>query len=115
MKLSKRLFDFLNELPVDFSMTRWRTTALRNKSKAVGGAPKSKHLTGNAVDLTTDTIEDMRTIASLALTEGIEGIEIDLSNNHLHLDNGPRIWRVIKKADGTEEPLEPYLILHSSL
>lgn len=105
-KLSRRLFDFLNSLEGEFSIHRWRSTVKQNDR--VGGAKKSRHLSGDAVDISADSIEELEVIARKAEAEGIGGIELDLTNAHLHLDDREIDWHVIKTAGGFS-PLAPYL------
>lgn len=106
MNLNNNLFDFLNTLPADFSVTRWRSTSLRNA--AVGGAPGSKHLSGDAVDLVCDSDEALLICARFAFQKNVPGIELDMTNKHLHLDMGPRLWRTIRTASG-DHPLTTIL------
>ena len=100
---------FVNQLLVDHpaSVTRWCSTVARNK--AVGGAPNSGHLSGKAVDLVFDSAAELRDAAKVAFALGFMGIEVDLTNNHLHLDALPRIWRVVHRGKGVESPLDAWL------
>ena len=98
MNLNLRIFEFCNVLRMPFSVQRWRSSPDHNK--AVGGAPKSKHITGDAADLTFDTVADLEAATEQAIEMGFEGVEMDVTNNHLHIDVGPRVWRVLKTSHG---------------
>lgn len=104
-----KLDKFITDHPA--SVTSWFRTVARNKSKAVGGAPESAHLLkyGNAIDLVFDTDLELRSAAAHAHHYGFSGIELDLSNKHLHLDTKPRFWRVVHHGKHNEEPLEDWL------
>jgi uncharacterized protein YcbK (DUF882 family) len=106
--ISQELVDVLNSMPTPFSVVSLTRTPGRNAK--VGGSPGSAHLSGKAADLVYDTRADLIAGAQQALDAGAPGIELDLSNLHLHVDVKPRIWRVVT-ADGgkTEEPLGPWL------
>lgn len=68
-------------------------TKVRND--AVGGAPKSAHLTGEAVDISTNgwTKEQRRKFMLLARKLGFNGIGV--SPTYIHIDVKPRMasWR----------------------
>lgn len=98
MNLNLRLFEFCNALAVPFNVERWRSTSAHNR--VIGGAPNSKHLTGDAIDLSFDSKDDLLSSALLACMLKFEGIELDLTNNHLHVDCGPRLWHVTKTYAG---------------
>lgn len=100
---------FVNQLLADHpaSVTRWCSTVAHNK--AVGGAPNSGHLSGKAVDLIFDSAQELRLAASAAFGLGFMGIEVDLTNNHVHLDVLPRVWRVVHHGKGVEGPLDAWL------
>jgi len=91
------------------SSTRWFSTAKRNKS--VGGAPESAHLLkyNNAIDLVFDSDLELIDAAANAHHFGFTGIELDLSNKHLHLDTKPRFWQVVHHSKDNEEPLDVWL------
>jgi hypothetical protein len=95
--LDQDFFDRLNKFLVDHpaSDTRWFTTERRNK--AIGGAKDSAHLFkyGNGIDLVFDSDEELYTAAANAHRYGFQGIELDMTNKHLHLDTKPRVWRVV--------------------
>lgn len=92
------------------SDTRWFSTPARNA--LVGGAKNSAHLldNGNAIDLVFDSDLELMAGAANAHTYGFTGIELDLSNKHLHLDTKPRLWRVVRHGKGQpDEPLEAWI------
>ena len=98
------------------SCDRMQSTILHNK--AVGGAPASGHLLDLsngvkccAADLQFDSIEDLKEAAKEALVLGFDGVELDLTNNHLHVDtkSRPHPWQVVHLGAGKELPLFPWL------
>lgn len=93
------------------STERVDSTEAHNASPAVGGAPHSWHLTGQAVDLVYDDSTLLEGAAKFAITLGFGGIELDLRNNHLHLDMRPleNLWHVVYLKDGTKLALADYL------
>jgi hypothetical protein len=97
-KLSQKLFDFLNTLDVEFSVHRWRSTVKQNAR--VGGAKKSRHLDGTAVDVSADSIEECEQIAREAIKAGFGGVELDLVVLHVHIDTRETPWHVRKIAGG---------------
>lgn len=97
---------FLDQYPG--SVTRLCSTVAHNK--AVGGAPNSGHLAPCvAADLVYDTAEQLQAAAKGAFQAGFMGIEVDLTNNHLHLDEKPRLWRVVHRGPGQDTPLDQWL------
>lgn len=82
-------------------------TAAHNRS--VGGAPNSAHVQGKAQDLIYDSADEFKRAAKEALSLGFMGIEVDVTNNHLHVDTMPRIWRVVHHGPGQETPLEDWI------
>ena len=99
----------VNDLLIDHpaSVTRWVSTPEHNA--AVGGAPNSGHLTGNAVDLVFDSWAELQAGAKRATELGFHGIEADVTNQHLHLDMLDRIWRVVHHGPNQESPLLDWL------
>lgn len=91
------------------SDTRWFSTPARNAM--VGGAKNSAHLleNGNAIDLVFDSDLELLDGAANAHHYGFTGIELDLTNKHLHLDTKPRLWRVVHHGVGQETPLDEWL------
>ena len=64
----------------NFSVTSWWRTERRNE--AVGGIPKSMHLTGDAIDLILDPGEDIEAFETDA---AMLGIYVYNEGDHLHL------------------------------
>lgn len=94
------------------SLTRLWSTPAHNQ--AVGGAKESGHVqdgthTCHAVDLVFDTAAELRAAAQTAVAMGFQGVEVDLTNMHLHLDAKPRIWRVVHRGPKQESPLTDWL------
>ena len=75
------------------TVTSWVRTPRRNT--IVGGAPNSWHLSGQAVDLIFDSVADLFKAAHKAVELGFGGVEVDLINNHLHLDARGKPWHVV--------------------
>lgn len=102
-----KLNRFLTDHPA--SITRMVTTDQRNHN--LGGAKDSAHLFkhGNAVDLIFDSDELLYLGAAAAKNYGFSGIELDLTNYHLHLDTKPRQWMVVHYAKNDERPLEDWI------
>lgn len=94
------------------SVTRWVTTPAHNR--AVGGVPNSGHLSGNAVDLVFDSVSELYAAAAFSLTLGFTGVELDTTNNHLHVDTLSRTWQVVHHGAGIEEPLAPWLVAEAA-
>jgi len=81
---------------------------------AVGGAPHSGHVVEPCVaaDLVFDSPAALIAAARCALALGFMGVELDLSNHHLHVDELPRTWRVVHWGHGQDTALEAYLAMH---
>jgi hypothetical protein len=108
-----KLNKFLTDHPA--SVTRLVTTEQRNQN--LGGAKDSAHLfkNGNAVDLIFDSDAALYAAATAAKAYGFSGIELDLTNYHLHLDTKPRHWMVVHYAKNDERPLEDWVKSHSEV
>ena len=94
------------------SLTRLWSTPTRNR--LVGGAKESGHVQDDthvchAVDLVFDTAADLRDAAQTAVSMGFQGVEVDLTNMHLHLDAKPRLWQVVHHGPNQETPLTDWL------
>lgn len=95
------------------SLVRWFSTDEHNR--LVKGAPNSAHLLkpgkANAVDLIYDSKEQLYKAAWSASAYGFTGIELDLTNLHLHLDTMDRghLWHVAHHAPGIESPLDDHI------
>ncbi len=66
----------------------------------VGGASNSFHLYAMAADLVFDTPRELHLGAEKAM-EFFGGVELDLKNNHLHVDGRPMVrpWHVVHKKE----------------
>lgn len=110
--------DFLDKLDAWLTIWAGRVSSQRwgsstsHQGKVNASAPNSLHCLWRAIDLTFDNPDDMPKAASDALAIGFSGIEADLSNGHLHLDNRTGVWQVVKHADGSSGPLDSYLTSH---
>ncbi len=104
MVFMQKVMNFCQLYPCSL-VSGWRTTQ-RNKLK--GGAKASKHLTGEAVDLVYDTVAELHQAAQAALQMQFDGVELDLDNNHLHLDQRDVSWHVVCKHKKTSD-LQQYL------
>ena len=98
------------------SLDRRESTPVHNK--AVGGAPGSAHIflpsagiKCRAADMQYDTHQELCDAARAAISLEFSGVELDLTNNHLHVDTLPRVsrWLVVHHGPGNEEPLVPWL------
>lgn len=79
---------------------------------SVGGKSASYHLKGLAQDLIYDSVIELVDAAREALRLGFQGIEMDLTNNHLHVDGRISPWQVVRHMqEGVirEEDLVTYL------
>lgn len=63
-----------------------------NRNKKVGGVANSQHTVGLAVDIYTDTANDMFTLMQAALRAGV--ICIGVGKNFLHLDSRIDVHRL---------------------
>lgn len=102
-----KLNRFLTEHPA--SVTRLVSTVKRNRD--VGGGKDSGHLfkNGNAVDLIFDSDEELYNGAAHAKEYGFSGIELDVTNYHLHLDTKPRVWMVVHYGKDDDRPLQDWI------
>ena len=69
-------------------------------NQSVGGAPSSWHVKGLAIDLIYDSQDELLTATRLAIERGFLGIEMDITNCHLHLDGRKIQWWVVKDSVG---------------
>lgn len=68
-------------LAFDFRVTSWFRSPASNAS--VGGAARSWHLCGMAVDIVLETDEDKDTIIDMASALALEVVD---EGNHLHIE-----------------------------
>lgn len=102
----KQVNELLEQFPA--SVTRIISTPTHNAE--VGGAPKSKHLTGEAIDLVFDNALSLKPAAQYALQLGFGGIELDYRNLHMHLDNRDgAVWHVVHTPKKLNIPLKNFL------
>lgn len=107
LELVKKVNELKNMFPC--STTRIDSTTQYNAS--IGGAKNSWHIdtrdhSACAIDLAFDDTNIMYQAAQYAYTQGWTGIEIDLTNNHLHLDlRTTPSWHVIKTKEKKYLPL----------
>jgi len=71
------------------------------RNKTIGGAVGSLHQLGLAQDLIYDSVADLWQAAQKAIELGFGGIEVDLTNSHLHVDFRDTIWHVVRYNDGS--------------
>lgn len=90
------------------STTRIDSTPHHNA--AIGGAVQSHHLLGRAIDLIFDPDVNLMAVADYAVQLGFGGVELDLRNNHLHLDMRSIPWHVYYTKEGRECLLTPTLV-----
>ena len=89
-------------------------TSLHNTS--LGGAKKSLHLQGKAIDLIYDSFTLLVAAAKVAKSQGFMGIELDMTNLHLHLDDRETIpWHRARYVEDNvlkNIELDEYLTLY---
>lgn len=103
-----RLLDqFLSTWKNKVSSERWGSSP-QHQEIVNPGVKASWHTVWRAVDLTFDNPDYLLPAAQDAKRLGFGGIEVDLTNKHLHLDNRPTIWHVIRELNGHETPLEAH-------
>lgn len=110
MQISLVLIEKVNQLLALYpaSVTRLCTTPYRNEA-IVKGAPSSKHLTGEAVDLVFDQSSQLLHAAKYAVSLGFGGVEVDYNNLHLHLDIRPEpFWHEVR-VSGKKYTFKNYL------
>lgn len=101
----------LNRFLVDHPASVIRLVTTETRNRVIGGAADSAHLlkNGNAVDLVFDNLEQLYAAATYAKNYGFSGIELDLTNYHLHLDTKPRHWMVVHYGPKDERPLDEWI------
>src|SRR5215831_17669186 len=110
MPIDQALIDKLNQLLADHPASVTRLISTPDHNAQVGGAAGSAHVQGKAVDLVFDSYQELVTASAFALTLGFGGVELDLTNQHLHLDTMPRVWQVVHHGPGQEGPLDQWLL-----
>lgn len=109
----KKVNDFIYIYPA--SWESGDRTISRNEK--IGGAKGSYHLKGLAIDLVYDSLQELWLAAQAASSDtwGFGGVEVDLTNLHLHLDLRPleKKWHVVKGLDKQYSPLTNYLTKNS--
>ncbi|MHC2315138.1 hypothetical protein ACVIHC_002184 [Bradyrhizobium diazoefficiens] len=88
---------FISKLDVarSFCSFPWRISAgyrTAAHNKLIGGAPSSRHLSGEAADIACTDSGSRYAIVAAAIKAGIKGIEV--CDRHVHLDNRskPTMW-----------------------
>ena len=80
---------------------------------SVGGAKGSYHVRHCAIDLIYDNTGLLQHAATVALSMGFVGIEVDFTNLHLHLDARSNPWHVARYRHNqtviVDAPLKEYL------
>ena len=109
--INQELVDKANELKQRYPCSTTRIDSTHQHNANIGGAKNSWHIDTEdhkacAIDLAFDTVELMQQAALFAVSQGWTGIELDLTNNHLHLDlrTTPQ-WHVIKTKNKKYLPL----------
>ena len=109
LDFKQQLMKFYNECSVPLSEESGIRSVLHNKV-VKNAAPMSLHVLGRAQDLIADSDADLAVAAKEADAFGFTGIEVDLRNMHLHVDNRTNgVWKVCILKDGSQIPLSEYL------
>ena len=104
MEFIAKLDRFLHTCPGSIT-SLYRT---RKRNLLVGGAPNSFHCLGEAADVIYDDLDLLKSAASKAI-EFFHGVEVDLRNLHLHVDNRQVPWLVCVDTNGKSTPLHRWL------
>lgn len=99
MGVKKESADRLQKLREKFGKSITITSAYRceKHNKAIGGASKSFHMTGQAFDIACTNPRDRYDLVTIAHECGFRGIEI--SPKHVHIDDGQRDDAVLLWTD----------------
>lgn len=100
MMIHPELIRLLNLLLHQFPASVDSLIRTEAHNHAVGGAPRSGHVSGSAADLLFDDPLLLIPAGRFAMQLGFTGVEVDLTNQHLHVDILPRTWRVVKSWNG---------------
>lgn len=100
MVISSELIAKLNQLFLKYPASIDSLTRTPAHNASVGGAPQSGHVTGEAADLLYDSPALLHQAAIAAIQLGFTGVELDLTNNHLHVDVMARTWHVVHTVHG---------------
>ncbi len=116
--ISLTLVPKLNQLyaQVPFSWERGISTPAHNAAE--GGAKASYHLSlpdrpASAADLTFDSKDDLLKAVPLA-QQLFGGVELDLTNNHLHVDERTVPWHVVRVDKKTFIPWKEWVAANGS-
>ena len=109
----RQLLDWVEQIHMLYEIRNFESVYRSPSYNAsVGGAKMSRHCEGKAIDISLVDSGKLLLAAKYAVSLGVPGVELDLSNKHLHLDMGPRIWHVMCNGKGSkrkETPLEQVL------
>lgn len=85
----KKIIDLINAIALleTFEINCWRRCEAHNK--AVGGAPESRHLVGDACDIACASSEHMYSLVYRAMYLGAKFIEVAPLHLHVDMRDGP--------------------------
>jgi hypothetical protein len=88
--LDGTLREVINQVAAIFGPVRVNSTCRsRSRNAKVGGAPRSKHLTGDAADFSVRS-NKRGVLAYLQKNPSVGGLKLYGGDGHFHIDTGPR-------------------------